>query len=152
MKTNPVVIGIIVILVGAGSFYGGMKYQQTKTPTFNGQFGNGQFQGMRQYGDGQRPTGTSGMVRPIAGKIISADKDSITVEMEDGSSKIVVISSQTNINKAEKVSADELKEGVTVSVFGSTNSDGSVTAQNIQLNPNLQFRDQTPSGQPSQNK
>lgn len=133
----------MVILVSAGSFYGGMKYQQTTTPAFSGQPGQGF--GMRQNMNGETPTGSTGMMRPIAGEIISADANSITVETEDGSSKIVIISSKTNINKAETVTVEELKKGTTVSVFGSANEDGSVTAQNIQLNPNQQFRGPNPS-------
>ena len=49
-----------------------------------------------------------------------------------------ILSEKTEINKAEKTSKENLKTGQQVAVFGTENSDGSVTAQNIQLNP--QFR------------
>jgi len=42
------------------------------------------------------------------------------------------------VNKAEKARKTDLKKGDQAAIFGSENSDGSVTAQNIQLNP--QFR------------
>jgi hypothetical protein len=47
----------------------------------------------------------------------------------------VVLADSTEINKAETVKKEELKVGEKVSVFGTENSDGSITAQNIQLNP-----------------
>ncbi len=76
--------------------------------------------------------------RPISGEILSSDDKSITVKLQDGSSKIVLLSDKTQINKATSVTKLDLKSGEKVAVFGSENSDGSVTAQNIQLNP--QFR------------
>lgn len=72
---------------------------------------------------------------PTAGEIIGADEKSITVKLQDGSSKIVLLSEKTQINKAEKATKEDLKKGEKVAVFGTENPDGSVTAQNIQLNP-----------------
>ena len=84
-------------------------------------------------------------MRPVSGEILSVDANSLTVKLPDGSSKIVTFSDTTQINKADKATAADLKTGVTVAVFGTTNSDGSVTAQNIQLNP--QIRMMAPNGQ-----
>jgi len=50
-------------------------------------------------------------------------------------SRLVSSYSKTVINKAQPVDKTELKVGKKVSVFGSENTDGSVTAQNVQLNP-----------------
>lgn len=65
--------------------------------------------------------------------------------MQDGSSKIVLFSDKTEINKAAEATKEDLKVGEKVAVFGTENSDGSVTAQNIQLNPQLRGL-----GQPAQ--
>lgn len=148
MKNNLVIVLLVVILVGAGAFYAGMKYQQSKSPSFGGQmgnnFGNGQFN--RDNGQGQRnggnfPGGANrNSFRPVNGEIISFDDKSITVKLTDGSSKIVLLSDKTEINKAEKGAVSDLKTGVNVAVFGTENSDGSVTAQNIQLNPEFRNR------------
>ncbi len=129
MNKTILIAVIAVIVVGAGAFFAGMKYQETKrTTTFrqqlNGRTGGGQFQG-----NGNRTAG----LRPVSGDIISADDKSITVKLADGSSKIVIFSATTEINKANKVGKEELKTGEKVAVFGTQNSDGSVTAQNIQL-------------------
>lgn len=138
MKKSTIITIILVVLVGGGAFFGGMKYQQGKQ-AFNRQF-NGS-QGVRTAGGNQ---GNRLGFRPVAGEIISSDDKSITVKFQDGSSKIVMVSDKTEINKAAQVSRDELKVGEKVSVFGQENSDGSVTAQSIQLNPILRGATITP--------
>ena len=127
---------IIAIAVGALSFFGGMKYQESKS--VNNRFG-ANLQNMRGQQNGQ--TGQSqtrrGGFRPVMGEIINQDENSITVKLVDGSSKIVLLSEKTTYNKAETATKTDLKKGERVNVFGTENTDGSVTAQNIQLNPLL---------------
>lgn len=151
MKNNNVLIILIVaILVGAGAFFGGIKYQQSKTP-FR-QFGGGQGirvdQGQQGQGTAGLPAGRQGF-RPVNGEIINADEKSITVKMQDGSSRIVMLSDKTAINKAASGAKEDLKVGEKVAVFGTDNTDGSVTAQNIQLNPIIRGN-LTPSPTPAQ--
>jgi hypothetical protein len=135
MNNQWIITAVLVVVVGGGGFFAGMKYQQSKQSTFTRQLGNGQ---MLRSGNGQaQVNGTNRMMgfRPVAGEIISADDNSITVKLQDGSSKIVVLSEKTSINKASEATKEELKTGEQVAVFGTENADGSVTAQNIQLNP-----------------
>lgn len=73
----------------------------------------------------------------IAGEITSVNDNSITVKMTDGSSKIVILSSSTTVSKSTDAQKSELKVGEKVSVFGTPNTDGSVTGSNIELNPAL---------------
>lgn len=126
-KNNVFVILMVTIIVGAGAFFLGIKYQQGKQQAFLRQFNGGQ--GIRA-GQGNRQG-----FRPVNGEIIGADEKTITVKMQDGSSRIVMLSEKTEINKAASGTKDDLKVGERVAVFGQENSDGSVTAQNIQLNP-----------------
>ncbi len=122
---NANIIAVVLLIIGlGGGFFAGMQYQKSQVP----QGANGQG---RRLGAG----GQNGANRPVAGDIISSDDKSITVKMQDGSSKIVLVSSSTQINKAAIATKADLKTGERVAVFGTTNSDGSVTAQNIQLNP-----------------
>lgn len=132
---------LAAIVFGAGGFFGGMQYQKNQAlqlRQLNGQGGN-QGQGRRFGANGTRPT---------AGDIISADDKSITVKMMDGSSKIVILSDKTQINKAATATKSDLKVGERVAVFGTDNSDGSVTAANIQLNPQLRGAGSSPSASP----
>ena len=93
MKNNPISIVILVIIVGAISFYAGTKYQSSQTPPL----------GFRQLGNITGPRGVNtqdpqGANRfragggQIVGEIVSHDDRSITVKLVDGSSKIVLLS------------------------------------------------------------
>lgn len=130
---NPIIMTIVVALVvGGGAFFAGMKYQQSKLP-----------QGFRQFNGGQnmmlvgQNNGNRANFRPVNGEIINTDDKSITVKLADGSSKIVLLSDKTEINEATQAAKTDLTTGKKVMVLGQENSDGSVTASNIQLNPVL---------------
>ena len=69
----------------------------------------------------------------IRGEIINKDEKSITVKMPDNSSKIILLSENTKINKATEGSVDDLETGKQVVVFGQENPDKSISATNIQL-------------------
>jgi hypothetical protein len=136
MKKNVYLILVLVGVIAAGAgFFAGMKYQQSRRPNFSRQL------------DGQRPTGQQGTglgnnqmrFRPVNGEIISNDDKSITVKLQDGSSKIVLISDETAINQAVETTKDDLKTGETVVVMGQENSDGSITALNIQVGERMDW-------------
>lgn len=134
MQKNSIIITVIVALVvGAVAFYGGMQYQMRQRPNFAG-FRSGQ--------NGQQFQGRGNFqgARPVNGEIINQDDKSITVKMQDGSTKIVIVSDQTTINKASEGSKSDLKNGERVTAFGTENSDGSITAQNISLGGMLRVR------------
>lgn len=128
-----VIVGVVALIIGGGiGFFGGTKYQQSKTQTRFTQFANGgNFMG-RTGMNGRFGTGGANAMA-VRGEIISADTNSITVKMSDGSTKIVVLGSSTMIAKTTTGSTSDLTNGANVIVFGTTNSDGSVTAQNIQI-------------------
>lgn len=123
---------IIVLAVGATSFFGGMKYQQSQRTNFQ-RFGPGanemQFRGPSGQGVNRQE------FQPLNGEIIKAEEKSLTVKLEDGSTKIVILGDSTKISKAEEIKTENVKEGDRVLVMGTANSDGSVTAQSVQLNP-----------------
>lgn len=130
-NSTMIMIVIAIVIAGAAGFFGGMQWQKSQRGNFaqfagNGQGRNGNANGQGRFGNG---------MRPVVGEIISADDKSITVKLMDGSSKIVILSSQTLVNKAATGSITDLKTGERVSAFGTTNADGSMTAQSVQLNP-----------------
>lgn len=140
-----IILAVLVILLCGGSFYGGMKYQQKKgLQNIRQQFGNGQFQrgnGSANISGQPRQAGNRMGGRAVTGEILSQDEKSLTVKSADGSSKIVLLSETTTVNKATEGTKDDLKVGEQVVVFGTENTDGSVTAQNIQLNPTFRGKE-----------
>ncbi len=134
LKNNHIILVVIlVIIVAAVGFYAGMKYQQNQRGVgFAGRAGAGA--GMyRQFAGGAgSPTSNTQAVR---GQILSVSNDTMTVKLADGSSKIVILPSSVNISKQTTGSTSDLKTGSVVIVLGTSNSDGSVTAENVALNP-----------------
>ena len=151
MKNNVLITVLLIALFTGVGFFGGTKYQQSKTPTFAGGQARGQFGGTGvSSAAGARGGRTGG--GQVRGEILNADAKSITVKLQDGSTKIVLLGTSTSINKAAVATTADLSVGQTVSVFGTANTDGSVTAQNIQLNPIMIGRPSgTPSGAPQSN-
>lgn len=125
MNNKLIIIGVGAILVGGGLFYGGMKYDQNKNIVVT--------QGRGFGGGGQRGGMRGGAT---AGEILSKDDKSITVKLRDGGSKIVITSDATQIQKSTKGSSSDLVVGEQVVVMGAQNTDGSVSAQSIQIRAN----------------
>jgi hypothetical protein len=129
MNKNLITI-IIVIIVGVGAFFGGMQYQKSQVPSFA--TGQGEYR-QRMMGQGQQGQGQT--FRPVRGDVLSTDNNTLTVKLQDGSSKIVILSGNTTYMKEASATKEDLKTGNTVMVTGTSNSDGSVTAQSVQINP-----------------
>jgi hypothetical protein len=142
MKKNTS-IGIVVgVIVAVALFYGGVKYGEAKGGRM------GMTNRTAQFGQGQMPNGTfnrsTGGAQMAArngggvmGEILSKDATTVTVKLPTGGSKIVFTSASTTVFKTAAGSLNDLEIGQTISVQGSTNSDGSVTAQSIQLRPTI---------------
>jgi len=132
MKNNITLVAILALLAGgAAGFFGGMQYQKSQRPNY------GQFAGAGGFGT-RGGSGVNGMRRNgngAVGTILNVDANSMTVKLNDGSSKIVLLTGTTSINKAATAAASDLTVGETVSAFGTTNTDGSITATNVQINP-----------------
>lgn len=145
MKNTNLIIMILigVIVLGAG-FFGGMQYQKSQVPSF--QFGNGvNGQNFRQgmmNGGSQQNNQTGRMMGrgngAVRGEIINADDKTITVKLTDGSTKLVLIGSGSTVSQSVTATVKDLTVGKQVAVFGTANTDGSVTAQTLELNPRVQ--------------
>ena len=134
----PIIVGFVV--VASGSFYGGMRYQSSKTPTFvRGQVAgdgvlSGSQGGMRRNGMGGqgRGTGVGGFAN---GEVLSKDGTSFTLKLRDGGSKIVLYSTSTRVSKMADGSLDDVVAGAEVMMTGTPNQDGSMTALTVQVRP-----------------
>jgi len=131
---KPAIVVIITIGVGVLAFFGGMKYQENiATTTRSSSFANGARMGVGRMG--VTGAGNRTGFRPVNGEVLNTDDASLTVKLTDGSSKIVLFTTKTIINKATTAQKVDIKAGEKVAVFGTENADGSVTAQTVQLNP-----------------
>ncbi len=126
IMNNKIVIGIIGLVLIAAGFYGGITYAKNKGPVRSGQF--------VQFGAGGG-RGLRGMGGFNGGEIISKDATGITIKSPDGSTKIVLIASSTEVMKTVTGSINDLSIGENITAMGQTNSDGSLTASSIQIRP-----------------
>ncbi len=127
-KTIMFAIGTaIAVLLG---FWGGVQYGKTSaTNTLqNGGFQRGVF------GAQGRRSGISN-ANFIMGEITNKDDKSITVKSRDGSSRFIFFSGTTQISKSTNGTPDDLQVGKEINANGTLNSDGSMSAQMIQIRP-----------------
>lgn len=130
MNKKIIIVGAIVI---GTAFYGGVMYGKSMNPS-RVQFANGQFSGNQ---NGARTTGIRNGVNDgfTAGEIISKDATSVTIKMQDGSTKIALVATSTQVMKTSSGTLSDLTVGTNITITGTSNSDGSVTAQSVQIRP-----------------
>jgi len=150
---KSVVIFIIGILIALGAgFYGGQQYERSRQDVSRSASVEGRFQAFRtgngmpgQGGDhlnGRQRGNGNGFA---AGEIIAKDEKTITLKLQEGGSKIVLLSPSMSIGTFQAGTSSDLTVGTPVVVMGEGNSDGSMTAQSIQVRPpqdmqRVQFR------------
>jgi len=136
MKKIILLIIVGIVVVGGGAFYEGMQYGKFSSPVQNGssQFSRGfEFQGTARTGS--RTAGGSQMRggEMIGGEVLSKDATSITIKLPDGGSKNMFFSSSTKIMRLTEGNISEIGVGTQIFGQGTTNPDGSISAQTIQL-------------------
>jgi len=141
---NAIGVSVAIALVCAGGgFYGGMKYEQSKVASNSTQGAGGNFAG-RTGANGARGAGRFGGGGATLGTIVSKDATSITVQLvQMGSStpstgtgtRIILINPSTQVGKFVTGSVNDLSVGASVTAMGTTNTDGSVTATQVQIRP-----------------
>ncbi len=127
-NTTKIIIGVLIIV--ALAFYGGFKYGQSQK-SFPGGGQMSRFSGVGMAGQRGSRADVGGGV--VAGEILNKDATSITLKLRDGGSRIVLVSGSTEVQKMTKGTLEDLVVGNSVSVNGSTNSDGSLSAKSVQL-------------------
>jgi hypothetical protein len=138
MNKNIINIIIAIVITGSASFYGGMQYTQSKTvsPQNFANMTQEERQALRgQFGNGTGARGARMGNGGANGEIISKDDASITIKLRDGGSKIVFLSNTTPVSKTASGTPADLIVGAQVNAVGTANSDGSMTAQSVQIRP-----------------
>jgi hypothetical protein len=114
---------IAIVALGGGYFWGKASGAAARTAGFAGIYSSS----TRRLAGGAAGGGL------VAGTIATMDSSTITLQLANGNSEVVFYSSSTPVSEPTIVSASALKVGTTVMVAGTSNSDGSLTAQTIQV-------------------
>lgn len=136
MKRNQIIGAIIgIVVVGGAGFWGGMAYANSQTPARESLAGGTFTRGAGGAGGAfAGRTGAGGGI--TAGQIVSSGNGSITIQAATGSStQLVLVGNSTQILKTAAGSMSDLSVGAAVTVTGTSNSDGSLSAQTIQIRP-----------------
>jgi hypothetical protein len=123
-------LALVGVAIAGVSFYGGTLYAKGNAGFRPG--GTGTF---TQSNFGSRGGMRGGAGGFSGGQILSMDSSSLTVKGPDGSTRIILLSASTTVMKTSSGSVADLSVGDEVSVTGAANSDGSITANAIQLRP-----------------
>ena len=144
---NKKIIGIatIALVVGIGVGYGGANAFRSGVPGQNMQGNFSAIKGGDMSGVRAGGAWNGGM---LSGTVATKDSGSITINTKDGSSHIVLITPATSFLKSVSGAQSDVSVDSTVIVSGMTNSDGSVTAQSVQIRP----ADSVYVGSPTQTK
>lgn len=140
MKKIILIFVALILVVGGGAFFGGIKYAESKNSR---NFSRGNFQNLAGLSSEERQQrleemgGTRQGGGFISGEILSKDNESVTIKMPDGGSKIIFYSETTQISKFIDGSSEDLNIGENISANGSANQDGSITAKTIQIRPSV---------------
>ncbi|MFM2330998.1 MAG: hypothetical protein RLZZ26_505 [Candidatus Parcubacteria bacterium] len=126
---NRLIGSIVIALVvgfGAGYYLHPSNAPQTaaNTPT----------RGSGAYGGGRGAGGANGGGF-LSGTVAAEDATSITLNTRDGSSHVVLVTPSTSVSKSVAGALTDVSIGSNIMVSGTSNSDGSVSAANIQLRP-----------------
>ena len=144
MKNTYLITGLIAVVAAGAAFTGGSAYQKHKDSLtgISAQALPGKLQELgyapeggaigfgNRGGAGRRGTGA-----PIIGQIINKDDQSVTVKLQDGSTKTVYVSASTAVGLTVAGSAINLAVGKQITANGTANSDGSLAASSIQIRP-----------------
>jgi hypothetical protein len=113
---------IAIVALGGGFFWGKASGVASRAAGFAG-----------AYSSSTRRTAAGGGL--VTGQIATLGSSSITLQLANGNSEVVFYSTSTSVSEPTTVLANTLKVGTTIMVGGTSNSDGSLTAQTIQVRP-----------------
>lgn len=141
-KKHIAITVVIAVVVGVAGFFGGSAYGKAHAAS-NSRPGTGQF--ARNGANGTRRFGTGNDF--VNGTVLSKDNNSLTIQMRAmpgaagstaAGSKLVILTDNTQIAKTATGTLNDINVGSDVTAIGTDNSDGSMTAQTVQIRPSGQ--------------
>jgi hypothetical protein len=140
-KSTLVIWAIVIAAVFFGAGWGISKSTSSSSSATSATAARGSYTGTFTGAAGARTGRTSGGGL-VVGKIVSVDPTSISVALPNSTSTsattgstVVLYSSGTSILKSVIGSSADLQVGNSVTVSGTANSDGSISANSIQIRP-----------------
>lgn len=132
MHKNKTVIGtgVITLIIGIGIGYAGAGALARSTAP---QFARGNFTAGSPGGAMRGGSANGGGF--LSGTIVKEGQNTMTLNTRDGSSHVVFITPDTNVSKSVDGTIADVSVGSTVIISGTINSDGSVSANLIQMRP-----------------
>lgn len=129
-KILPGLVGVLLLLlVAAGAFYGGMRFQRMRVSNTRAIFfANRGGAGNADIGDGAVNVGR----RSSMGRIESIKGNIITV-LSQQEQFMVTVTDATKYQKLVEGKLDDLQVGGNIIVLGERDANGRLTAANIQL-------------------
>jgi len=135
----PAVLGVALAIAAFGAGFGVANAVAPGTPTTNGFTGDGGngfgnfgpgASGRPRFGNGGDGAGFGG---GASGTIGSISSDQMTITTSAGSQRIVLLTPTTTVTKVTSTTQaiTDLTTGETVTVVGTSNPDGSVTATEV---------------------
>ena len=135
MKKIVIYVAIAVVIAGGIGYFAGTQVGNAsganKRLSFQNGGGSGTFMQNGRFG-GMQGTGS---FAGTAGNVIAKDASSITVQLPNGSTRIVFYSDTTKVLKSVEGTSSDLTSGENVLVTGTPNQDGSITGDTIQIRP-----------------
>ena len=121
---------IITTIVAAAIFYSGFSYGQSVASSGASTSAYG---GARVTRTGATAGAGFAGGSAAVGTVVSSDSSSVTVALKSGGSVVAFYSTSTPITDTTVGTQGDLSEGANVTVLGTANSDGSITANSIQI-------------------
>ncbi|MBN1585710.1 hypothetical protein JW899_05100 [Candidatus Uhrbacteria bacterium] len=144
MHSKTIISYVLTAVIAAGIGFGGGTIYQKNQASAGSRIGGsfdpqtmmnmpaGDRQGLRG-GQADGLTKMRGGAGMSAGTIKERTDTTLTVTLGTDGSQLVIVTDKTAISKPAEISLSELKAGDNVFVSGQTNSDGSLTADSIQV-------------------
>jgi hypothetical protein len=128
-------IAVISLIVGLIGGYWYEKSSVSRLANSSDQFPGGRAQ--QGFRSANSRAGGFAAGGAISRQVISKDDTSLTIKTRDGSSKIILITGNTTVAKSAAGLISDIATDAMVMVLGNLNSDGSITANSIQIRPEM---------------